>query len=864
MDDDRSLYCHSDIRKHDDFSKKKTMKTLFIRSFGMVLCLVIAYSAIGQVSGLSYTISPLVEYNRFSDNSGLKDGYFGGAQLGFGFGEYVELRANYVQGFNVETDVNNFDIALAGGIDSMYNSRSVDVNRIGGELKLNLSRSKLLPYITVGTGVQNLTLQDADPSKQIYLSYGGGIVFSAANRYTIGLQALNTSYRSNPIQSLLTSDDRDLLGAQSNEILDINNLALRGSLQFYLGGRKPGELSDLDKAYYDNFSGGFRGLSVPVEASLTKINWHESLGFRDAMFGGASAGINIGPLVGVRGFYWKALQDGSYSNFDDLAMYGGEGRFKLNEGKGFTPWITLGGGKIDVGDTYVGRDSMTVADKAFAMGGLGIDLPFSKYVKATGYVRSILTSSGTVDEVTTSEDVISSLSYGVSLNFVLGKSKKVNDASEAYKQAIVDQKDGEYALATEELKEQYDAQLSKLLQQLNQAIAEQDIQAIQEINKEKERVEQVMSTIPQDAPQDAPQEKQKEEKPIKVQSEGTQESIIRMTPAEFQLLLRDIMDMKAAGAMTPVQPVQPATDQSSVQDAINDYRTEDKFAALQKRIEELSASIVELNNSNKLEQKEIADQARTTQDKLSVINKELVLLTAKYDAISKIEGGNNKGQGTAVNAPIVDAKMDLQDEKLKNVKSLLVMRIDELAKEIDAIQENVTIMSEEGTPDYLFPAMISNTQNVKLSNELAERSGFFSKLTYKGMSGIAGFNLGGNATANVGYRMHYAVGNPDSTKVEFMPETFFGFGSPSAFGIMANVTHALPFLTKSDVIKPYIGAGVGFMKVGEEGNDDKLKGAYNFIFGTYLDVWKGDLFVDLTARNFFKYNQLAVGYRFPF
>jgi hypothetical protein len=46
-------------------------------------------------------------------------------------------------------------------------------------------------------------------------------------------------------------------------------------LQFYLGGRKPGTLSELDKAYYNKFSNGFKGIQWIIEPSLNYIKFDD-------------------------------------------------------------------------------------------------------------------------------------------------------------------------------------------------------------------------------------------------------------------------------------------------------------------------------------------------------------------------------------------------------------------------------------------------------------------------------------------------------------------------------------------------------------------------------------------------------------
>ena len=65
-------------------------------------------------------------------------------------------------------------------------------------------------------------------------------------------------------------------------------------------------------------------------------------------------------------------------------------------------------------------------------------------------------------------------------------------------------------------------------------------------------------------------------------------------------------------------------------------------------------------------------------------------------------------------------------------------------------------------------------------------------------------------------------------------------------------------------VRPYLGIGGGLLKTGDATDNDQLKGAVNIIAGSYINVYNGDLFVDYTTRNFFKYNQIIVGYRFPF
>ena len=904
------------------------MKIFHIKCSLAILILSFSLSTYAQVSGLSYTISPLAERNWFSDESGLKDGYLAGGQLGFGFGQYVELGANYVQGFNLKTDINSFGFDVPMGMDTMYIPRDINLRRYGGELKLNLSRSALLPYISLGTGIQEISGDSISNNKQIYYSTGIGVKFTAANRYTIGIEGIRTAYSDNPIVTLLNNSDRELFDVDviGSETQGMAAYALRASLVVYLGGRKPGQLTDLDKAYYDNFSGGFRGLSIPIEPTVMKMNFHEDLSFRDTWMFGGSAGINIGPLVGVRGFYWRAMKDGSATEFDNLSMYGGEARFKLNEGKGFTPWITIGGGQINAGDDYKGNsDEILIEDKPFAMGGLGLDLPFSKYIKLTGYVRSILTTTQSPEDVYQPDDLKNSLSYGASINFVLGGTKKVKKVLMSDQQMLMDS----YALtsqakndsATAILSRQYDDKIAELEERLAEAVENKDIEAVKEINEQKALAEEVKETIkefsqpenpqpavvPTPAPATAPGSIYS---PNIMSNPGGSE--IRMTPAEFQLLLREILDgVKKNDVGSNIQQGLGNNSQSSssIDDAMGDFRTEQKLEDLDRAIQDLQSdqkSMAQVQSDLKSNESDIADDLEnllnTYNDKIGDLQKGLDKQNDRYEKLldnqAEIEAGLKSADGKVVVKSIDSQKLNNEIEDTNNrideLQSTILEAFGEIKDEIKETNNNIEKSESAGKSDDVNDSKrtnkvnladkvksnkekdeenaykkdkvdnseFSNRNNVKASDEYNNREGFFGKLKYNGMSGFAGFGIGGSATFNVGYRLHYAIG--DSSKLEFMPETFFGLGSPSSFGLMANVTYALPILKKVEAVKPYIGLGLGLMKVSTDLDEDKLKGAYNFIAGTYLNVWKGDLYVDYTARNLFKYNQLIVGYRFPF
>ncbi|MEL7020779.1 MAG: hypothetical protein AAGK47_04175, partial [Bacteroidota bacterium] len=383
-----------------------------------------------QVTGVGYTFSPTGEYVFWDDQAGISDGLLIGGKVGFSFGEYLELRGMYMQGRELTTDFSTFGIENVES-DELVFGRDIDFKRYGGEIKVNLGRGALLPYLTLGTGIQEIGLDsiDMENRKQIYVNTGVGISLSAADRFTLNIEAKNTQYNYNPVGNLLTDEDRSIAGLEPADFMSdrLSNWSVSAALQFYLGGRRPGELSELDRAYMKRFSSGFRGGSVPVEITLGRMNFSEDLPYRDTWMAGAHAGVDFGPYVGLRAFYMQALEGGTINvNTDPLAMYGGELRLKLNSGTGLTPFAIIGGGYLNVNEEeYVGRDSLSngaagVEDQAFVLGGIGVNLPLSKNFKLFGAARAhLMASNDEVEDLESTDDIQTSwlYSFGAKLDF---------------------------------------------------------------------------------------------------------------------------------------------------------------------------------------------------------------------------------------------------------------------------------------------------------------------------------------------------------------------------------------------------------------------------------------------------------------
>lgn len=63
-----------------------------------------------QVSGISYSFSPIGEYTLWDNNAGITDGYGFGGSMGIGFGQYLELHGTYLRSLDMRNDFSRFTI----------------------------------------------------------------------------------------------------------------------------------------------------------------------------------------------------------------------------------------------------------------------------------------------------------------------------------------------------------------------------------------------------------------------------------------------------------------------------------------------------------------------------------------------------------------------------------------------------------------------------------------------------------------------------------------------------------------------------------------------------------------------------------
>ncbi|MBZ9650903.1 outer membrane beta-barrel protein [Psychroflexus montanilacus] len=485
-----------------------------------------------QMKDVTVTLQPTASYNWFDNNAAIEDGLMYGGRVGFGFGEAIELRAVYEKSADLKNTVDGFD-AFSDDFVNNFTSRSVDIERVGGEFKANIpTRGTFVPYLTVGAGVQTLEFdisEVGEPSndqklKQIYGNLGLGTQIKLSDRLFFNLEVKNTVFNLNPASVLFQegqdpSEFEDLLGDDNNSRM--YNWSVLAGLQLYLGGRSPEDYSDLDRAYYNKYSGGLSGFKLIVEPVGAFVNFDSDSNFANSYFIGGKVGFDLNQYVGIRGFYYQATKNEEIStDWDNLAIYGADFVAKLNVSRGLVPYITVGGGYLNAYNSYTGNDGINGATSSFfAKGGLGLNIPLTRNLEAFGDASLLYTSErGTSDlqNTVTPEELRQHVMYTVGLRFQLGK--KADDTDEILESKIDRQ--------VENRTQAYQNRIDELESELSEAYKNNDTRKAVKIIEEKKELERIQKSDP---------------KMKSFEEKGIQESKVEMTPKELEELIEKVI-----------------------------------------------------------------------------------------------------------------------------------------------------------------------------------------------------------------------------------------------------------------------------------------------------------------------------------
>ena len=528
--------------------KRKIFTSLFAIALG--------YNVSAQVKDISFAIAPTAEYVWWNKKSAIENGFMAGGYVGFGFGRNLELLGSYSQSLGLKSTIDGF--SAPDNIKNAFVSTDVDVRRWGGELKGNIPMAySFQPYVTLGSGIQTIKANEVGQDA-VYFTFGLGAKFNLARRLTLNVQAKGSRFNLDASNILhKTSEPRTSTYNQwiTNNVSDKNmfNWSVGAGLQLYLGGRNPNELTELDHSYTN-----LKSFKFVLAPSLGYINFDKDNNFRDAYLAGASIGFDFTEYIGIRGFYYQAMNDEKISSsFDKLSLYGADFSARLNVSNGVVPYITVGGGYLKAGNGYQGKLA-TVENESgiFAKGGVGLAIPLGKHLELFGAANLLYTTNNenAANALKSPDKLQTNILYNAGIRIKFAKENE----KYTYQDLVSQLHTPETNNVTEQTKVQtttkvapvsqkqkdidyYNAQIAAVEKQIQNAYRQNDINNASLLLKEKKKWEDLRNNYVAENV---------------TYSTENQVRLVRMTPEQLQTLITEVVNKIEEGeGKTPDQRI---------------------------------------------------------------------------------------------------------------------------------------------------------------------------------------------------------------------------------------------------------------------------------------------------------------------
>ena len=355
-----------------------------------------AGSTVGAQS-VGISAVPSVQRIEWSDKLAFSDDYMYGGRLSLLFGKYVEL-----QPFYFTRDNYDIDSSRAGSLFGPESEgKGIDLRHYGVGIQFNLGDGPITPFARGGAGVLRLKPDSADRQDRITVSAGGGLRFGISG-VNAEIFAEQMAFRMNPLSIF----GADTAGAETPTL---RNLVYGAAVTVPLSSMRETDYTD-----------GLRGSTAPIEPFVGELRYASPHGLPNQELAGVRAGIDFSPVFGVRGFYWRGLNDDRDGTVP-VTGYGGETQFNLNTGPGVSPYLIVGAGRIDYGDNFADSLGANRVDKtAFILGG-GASLRLTDRIRLNGAVRDyVMTVDDDLDNVASTSDITHNTMITAGLTISIG------------------------------------------------------------------------------------------------------------------------------------------------------------------------------------------------------------------------------------------------------------------------------------------------------------------------------------------------------------------------------------------------------------------------------------------------------------
>jgi hypothetical protein len=394
------------------------MKSFGVFAVIVALCvLVMCLSAVAQGNGVRISLVPGADYYLWDDYMGLKDNTLYGGRLSADLGRFVSLQGYYLMNDAVKTDLT--EVAFENWTDPIVDQK-IGLRNYGADLVFNLGHGPVVPFIRGGGGIFRFEPKEGEVFEQIAAKVGFGTRFAIDPRVRMQIHVEDVMMHLDRTRFLGLSEAPETPPVDPEKAGMRHNISVGVGLNFQLNGAPSAEETELDRAIRQRYSKGLFGASWPIEPFAGRLNFDKSAGLDDQPFLGIRTGVNLGDLLGVRGYYWRGMDD-NFTGTEPIQSWGGEAQFNLTSGQGFVPYVLFGVGKIDFKNDYLDLDSLERSDQGLLILGGGVSLTLSQNLRIELSARDNIFSETDLKDISEPAELLHNWSFSGGLNFLVGK-----------------------------------------------------------------------------------------------------------------------------------------------------------------------------------------------------------------------------------------------------------------------------------------------------------------------------------------------------------------------------------------------------------------------------------------------------------
>ncbi|MDE0234376.1 MAG: procyclic acidic repetitive family protein [bacterium] len=344
---------------------------------------------------LRYNLRPSVTWTEWDESLGLGKARSLGASAGLGFGEYVDLTAFYRKSDSRSTHMSS--LPFTAGMRMPPADQQLEIDSWGAEVSLGFARGSLVPVLMGGAGILRFRPEASGDIRRVQLRYGVGLRTRVLGLFDGEVMVERSRYYLDPLELAAPVSVGDVALPEDPGAGALRrNLALRVGLMLQLGEPDYPSWSDGYRAGDRRFRSPSSSAAVLFEPFGGAQAFDPAFGIDDQAIAGFRAGFELGPSVGLRGFYWRGVDD-RHAWEDGIRGYGGEAQFNLGGLALFSPHLLAGAGRMEFGPELASQAERVPADRTTLIVGGGLDLGLGRHLRLTAAARDYIMSRPDLD-----------------------------------------------------------------------------------------------------------------------------------------------------------------------------------------------------------------------------------------------------------------------------------------------------------------------------------------------------------------------------------------------------------------------------------------------------------------------------------